>query len=215
MGAGVSAACNVSYPIRNRQLVRCAQRHRAGRRVCRPRGWTDEHDDPRQSPAFRGRMARRLSSPGNPDAGDRSADTTRLHQQPSTLEGGRTVIFGCRGFRLSEKCGFSAELLNAGLEVGRRLASRSFWLIAFANFFFGFATTSLSVHIIPYLISYRVQARARQRWRWASRLASPRVAISFSGGSAIECAAASRCQPRFSGSLWRCCCCSAPAKWPP
>jgi len=42
---------------------------------------------------------------------------------------------------------------NAGLEVGEALASRSFWLIAFANFFFGFATTSLSVHIIPYLIS--------------------------------------------------------------
>jgi MFS family permease len=40
-----------------------------------------------------------------------------------------------------------------GLEVGEALAGRSFWLIAFTNFFFGFATTSLSVHVIPYLIS--------------------------------------------------------------
>ncbi len=42
---------------------------------------------------------------------------------------------------------------SPGLEVGEALASRSFWLIAFTNFFFGFATTSLSVHVIPYLIS--------------------------------------------------------------
>ncbi|HZY59673.1 MAG TPA: MFS transporter [Candidatus Binataceae bacterium] len=42
---------------------------------------------------------------------------------------------------------------SPGLEVGEALAARSFWLIAFTNFFFGFATTSLSVHVIPYLIS--------------------------------------------------------------
>ncbi|MGO9057283.1 MAG: MFS transporter [Candidatus Binataceae bacterium] len=47
----------------------------------------------------------------------------------------------------------SPAFLNPGLEVGEALVSRSFWFIAFANFFFGFATTSLSVHIIPYLIS--------------------------------------------------------------
>ncbi|HKD69967.1 MAG TPA: MFS transporter [Candidatus Binataceae bacterium] len=40
-----------------------------------------------------------------------------------------------------------------GLEVGEALASRSFWLIVMTNFFFAFATISLSVHIIPYLIS--------------------------------------------------------------
>jgi MFS family permease len=41
----------------------------------------------------------------------------------------------------------------AGYEVGQALAARSFWLIVFTNFFFAFATISLSVHIIPYLIS--------------------------------------------------------------
>jgi MFS family permease len=40
-----------------------------------------------------------------------------------------------------------------GLEVAQALAARSFWLILFTNFFFAFATISLSVHIIPYLIS--------------------------------------------------------------
>lgn len=40
-----------------------------------------------------------------------------------------------------------------GLGVAEAVASRSFWLIALTNFLFGFATTSLSVHIIPYLIS--------------------------------------------------------------
>jgi MFS family permease len=40
-----------------------------------------------------------------------------------------------------------------GLEVGEALVSRSFWLIVLTNFFFAFATISLSVHIIPYLIS--------------------------------------------------------------
>jgi MFS family permease len=40
-----------------------------------------------------------------------------------------------------------------GLEVGQALAARSFWLILFTNFCFAFATISLSVHIIPYLIS--------------------------------------------------------------
>ena len=41
----------------------------------------------------------------------------------------------------------------AGLDVGQALAARSFWLIVFTNFFFAFATISLSVHTIPYLIS--------------------------------------------------------------
>ncbi len=49
--------------------------------------------------------------------------------------------------------GEAPALINPGLEVGQALATRSFWLIAFTNFFFGFATTALSVHIIPYLIS--------------------------------------------------------------
>lgn len=40
-----------------------------------------------------------------------------------------------------------------GLGVAEALATRSFWLIALTNFLFGFATTSLSVHIVPYLIS--------------------------------------------------------------
>jgi MFS family permease len=40
-----------------------------------------------------------------------------------------------------------------GLEIGQALAGRSFWLIVLTNFFFAFATISLSVHIIPYLIS--------------------------------------------------------------
>ena len=57
MGAGVSARLQRYYSVRNRQLVRRAQRYGAGRRVCRPRGRTDEHDDSGQSPAFRGRMA--------------------------------------------------------------------------------------------------------------------------------------------------------------
>jgi MFS family permease len=47
----------------------------------------------------------------------------------------------------------SSPILNSGLEVGEAMASRSFWLILFTNFFFGFATTSLSVHIVPYLIT--------------------------------------------------------------
>ncbi len=41
----------------------------------------------------------------------------------------------------------------AGFEVAQALATRSFWLIVLTNFFFAFATISLSVHIIPYLIS--------------------------------------------------------------
>lgn len=41
----------------------------------------------------------------------------------------------------------------SGYEVGQALAARSFWLIVLTNFFFAFATISLSVHIIPYLIS--------------------------------------------------------------
>jgi MFS family permease len=40
-----------------------------------------------------------------------------------------------------------------GLGVAEALAGRSFWFIALTNFLFGFATTSLSVHIVPYLIS--------------------------------------------------------------
>lgn len=44
-------------------------------------------------------------------------------------------------------------LVNPGLEVGEAMASRSFWLIASTYFFFGFATTALSVHIVPYLIT--------------------------------------------------------------
>jgi MFS family permease len=40
-----------------------------------------------------------------------------------------------------------------GYEVVQALAARSFWLIVLTNFFFAFATISLSVHIIPYLIS--------------------------------------------------------------
>lgn len=43
--------------------------------------------------------------------------------------------------------------VSPGLEVGQALAARSFWLIVLTNFFFAFATISLSVHIIPYLIS--------------------------------------------------------------
>lgn len=41
----------------------------------------------------------------------------------------------------------------AGFEIGQALATRSLWLIVLTNFFFAFATISLSVHIIPYLIS--------------------------------------------------------------
>jgi MFS family permease len=41
----------------------------------------------------------------------------------------------------------------SGYEVGQALTVRSFWLIVLTNFFFAFATISLSVHIIPYLIS--------------------------------------------------------------
>jgi OFA family oxalate/formate antiporter-like MFS transporter len=41
----------------------------------------------------------------------------------------------------------------SGYEVGPALATRSFWLIVLTNFFFAFATISLSVHTIPYLIS--------------------------------------------------------------
>jgi OFA family oxalate/formate antiporter-like MFS transporter len=68
-------------------------------------------------------------------------------EEPSSLD--------AAGSASSKSAAFStnASIPNAGLEVGQALASRSFWLIAFANFFFGFATTSLSVHIIPYLIS--------------------------------------------------------------
>ncbi len=43
--------------------------------------------------------------------------------------------------------------VSSGLEVAQALATRSFWLIVLTNFFFAFATISLSVHIIPYLIS--------------------------------------------------------------
>jgi MFS transporter, OFA family, oxalate/formate antiporter len=42
---------------------------------------------------------------------------------------------------------------SPGFEVREALATRSFWLIVLTNFFFAFATISLSVHIIPYLIS--------------------------------------------------------------
>lgn len=47
----------------------------------------------------------------------------------------------------------AAHSASAGFEVGQALATRSFWLIVLTNFFFAFATISLSVHIIPYLIS--------------------------------------------------------------
>jgi MFS family permease len=40
-----------------------------------------------------------------------------------------------------------------GFDVAQALATRSFWLVLLTNFFFAFATISLSVHIIPYLIS--------------------------------------------------------------
>jgi MFS transporter, OFA family, oxalate/formate antiporter len=62
----------------------------------------------------------------------------------------------------SERSRASEGSALPGLEVGAALAGRSFWLIAFTNFFFGFATTSLSVHVIPYLISvgYKPSAAA-------------------------------------------------------
>src|SRR5579883_1848440 len=42
---------------------------------------------------------------------------------------------------------------GAGYDVVQALATRSFWLIVMINFLFAFSTISLSVHIIPYLIS--------------------------------------------------------------
>jgi MFS family permease len=55
----------------------------------------------------------------------------------------------------------SAELLD-GFEMGEALRTRSFWLIALANFCFAFTATASLIHLVAYLegLGYKISAAA-------------------------------------------------------